>query len=138
MHRDTQLYLSDIVDAIQAIETYLANITFEQFAADRKTVDAVVRNLEVIGEAAGKLTQAENSTMPEIDWRKIVAMRNILAHEYFGVSKTIVWDVVKNHLPNLSEVCRRRLWPAGPDSEIENTPDGIAGTKDDIQLGQSF
>jgi len=103
------LYLSDIVDAIQAIEVYLADITFEQFTADRKTVDAVVRNLEVIGEAAGKLTQAENSTMPEIDWRKIVAMRNILAHEYFGVSKTIVWDVAKNHLPNLLNVCRRTL-----------------------------
>ena len=109
MSRDGRVYLADILDAIVAIEKFVAGMTFEDFSGDRKTLDAVVRNLEVIGEAAGKLDDNERSAMPEIEWRKIIAMRNILVHEYFGVSKPIVWDVVKNRLPALAGACRRIL-----------------------------
>ena len=109
MSRDSRLYVADILDAIGAIEKYIADMPFENFSNDRKTLDAVVRNLEVIGEAAGKLESAEKSAMPEIEWRKITAMRNILAHEYFGVSKPIVWDIAKNRLPDLADACRRWL-----------------------------
>ena len=109
MSRDVRLYAADIVDAIVAIQGYVSGLDFETFAADRKTLDAVVRNLEVIGEAAGKLDEQARSAMPEIEWRKITALRNILAHEYFGVNKEIVWDVVTNHLSALSDACRRFL-----------------------------
>ena len=109
MSRDFILYLEDIMDAIRAIREYTAGMTFEGFVADRKTVDAAVRNLEIIGEAAGKLPNDILGSMPEIEWRKIIAMRNILAHAYFGVSKPIVWDVIQNKLPALQEACRRCL-----------------------------
>ena len=65
---------------------------------DRKTQDAVVRNLEVFGEAAGRLPESVRATAPEIEWRKIVGLRNILAHEYFSVSLPVAWDVVQNKL----------------------------------------
>lgn len=109
MSRDSRLYLEDILAAIAAIREYSAGMTLEQFAADRKTVDAVVRNLEIIGEAAGNLSDESRAAMPEIEWRKMVAMRNFLAHAYFGVSIPVVWDVIVNKLPLLGEACRRCL-----------------------------
>ena len=72
------------------IREYLKGIDYESFARDKKTRDAVVRNLEVIGEAAGRLPESVRSAAPNIKWRKIMALRNILAHEYFGVSLPVV------------------------------------------------
>lgn len=107
MFRDPVLYLDDIIEATDVIKDYSADMTFEAFAADRKTVDAVIRNLAIIGEAANKLSEEARSAMPAIEWRKIVALRNILVHEYFGVSKPIIWDIIKSQLPVLREACMR-------------------------------
>ena len=82
---------------------------FEQFQSDQKTIDAVVCNLEVIGEAARNLPDGSKVLAPSIEWRKIIAMRNILAHEYFGINTTIVWDIVQNKLGPLQEFCRKTL-----------------------------
>jgi len=107
MSREERLYLDDILDGIAAIREFTAGMTAGEFEADRKTLDAVIRNLEVIGEAAGRLSEATRALAPEIDWRKIVAMRNVLTHAYFGVSKPIVWDVVANKLGALEQASRR-------------------------------
>ena len=107
MHRDFRLYLDDILEAIHQIRTYLADQDEEAFTKDRKTQDAIIRNLEIIGEAAGKLPEQMQKDEPEIDWRKITGLCNILIHEYFGINLPIVWDVVQNKLGPLESSCRR-------------------------------
>jgi uncharacterized protein with HEPN domain len=119
MRRDFRLYLDDILEAIHQIRSYLADQDEEAFKKDRKTQDAIIRNLEIIGEAAGKLPEQIQKGEPEVDWRKITGLRNILIHEYFGINLPIVWDVVQNKLDPLEAVCRRLLESAveSPDQE---------------------
>ena len=105
MPRDIRLYLDDMLEAIRAIQEYTGGMTFESFAADRKTIDAVVRNLEIIGEAARNLPEEIKGEGGEIEWRKIIGLRNLLIHEYFGISKPVVWDIVQNKLDLLEKFC---------------------------------
>jgi uncharacterized protein with HEPN domain len=109
MRRDPRLYIDDILDAISNIRDYTTGQSYEIFQQDRKTLDAVVRNLEIIGEAAGRLPDFLIATAPKIEWRKIVGLRNILIHEYFSVSIPVVWDVVQNKLGQLENACRELL-----------------------------
>ncbi|TAK31291.1 MAG: DUF86 domain-containing protein [Chloroflexota bacterium] len=107
--RDFRLYLDDILEAIERIRSYVQGVDLETFSNDRKTQDAVARNLEIIGEAAGNLPEAVTQDVPQIEWRKIRGLRNILIHEYFGISQSIVWDVVQNKLGALEAACRELL-----------------------------
>lgn len=107
MPRDPSLYLDEILEAITQIREYTLSMSYEDFTRDRKTQDAVVRNLEIIGEAAGRLPEAMKDRTREIEWRKIAGLRNILAHEYFGVSLPVVWDVVQNKLDAIATACKR-------------------------------
>jgi len=109
MLRDYKLYLSDILEARERILEYTKGMTYKDFAKSNITVDAVVCNLEVIGEAARKLPSEIKAKSPEIEWRKIAGLRNILTHEYFGINTQIVWDVVENKLEPLSNTCKRLL-----------------------------
>ena len=109
MPRDPRLYLDDILEAIGQIQEYTSSLDYGMFAQDRKTQDAVVRNLEIIGEAARRLPESMKESAPDIEWRKIVGLRNILTHEYFGVSLPVVWDVVENKLGPLESACRKLL-----------------------------
>jgi len=119
MHRDFRLYLDDILEAIHQIRTYMADQDEEAFTTDRKTQDAVIRNLEIIGEAAGNLPEQFQRTAPEIDWRKIKGLRNILIHEYFGINLPIIWDVVQSKLGPLETVCRKLLEKAAQPDDKE-------------------
>ena len=105
MSRDYRLYLDDIIEAVRRIKEFTDNMEFTAFQEDLKTQDAVVRNLEIIGEASGRLPEDVRKSAPRIEWRKIIGIRNILAHEYFGISLPIVWDVVQNKLDELAEAC---------------------------------
>ena len=105
MSRDYRLYLDDIIEAIRRIKEFTDNMDFNTFEEDLKTQDAVVRNLEIIGEASGRLPEDVRKSVPRIEWRKIIGIRNILAHEYFSISLPIVWDVVQNKLDELAEAC---------------------------------
>jgi uncharacterized protein with HEPN domain len=82
---------------------------YKAFEADRKTQDAVIRNLEIIGEAARTIPDEVKDETAEIEWYKIVALRNILIHEYFGVNLKIIWDVIQNKLNALESTCRELL-----------------------------
>ena len=109
MPRDAKLYLDDIVEACSRIQEYVAGLDFEQFEGDRKTADAVVRNLEVIGEAAGGLPEEVRNMASEVEWRKICGLRNVLIHKYFGVNMEILWDIVQDKVLPLQTACRRIL-----------------------------
>jgi len=113
MSRDYRLYLDDIIEAIRRIRAFTGRMDFDAFKEDIKTQDAVVRNLEIIGEACRRLPEAVRQAAPEIEWRKVVGIRNILAHGYFGISLPIIWDVLQNKLDDLSDTCSRLLVEAG-------------------------
>lgn len=100
MPRDAKVFLDDIVEACTKIRTYTATFSSQQFASDPKTVDAVVRNLEVIGEAAKKLPEDVRAKI-DVDWRRIASLRDVLIHEYFGIDVEIIWDIVQNKVPEL-------------------------------------
>lgn len=89
--RDWKLRIEDMIEAIERIQKYTHGMSYEQFAADTKTVDAVVRNFEILGEAARHVTSEIQKSHPELPWSKICGMGNLLAHEYFGVSDSILW-----------------------------------------------
>jgi uncharacterized protein with HEPN domain len=106
MPRDYRLQLDDILLAISKIREYTLGMSYDTLADDSKTQDAVVRNLEVIGEAAKSLPDDVKARTTLVDWRKIVGLRNVLIHEYFGISLPIVWDIITNKLDDLETACR--------------------------------
>jgi len=102
MKSDTA-YLGHILEAINAIESYLSNFDYEMFKNNKMAVDAVVRELEIIGEASNNLSEKFIKDNPEMPHRDAIDMRNFLAHEYFEVNTKIVWKTCKNNLPELKK-----------------------------------
>ena len=101
MSRDPCLFLEDIKDSCEKILRYSKGLTFKQFYSDEKTVDAVIRNIIIIGEAVKKLPDDLKFRHNTIEWRKIAGMRDIVVHAYFGIDEDILWDVVQNKIPEL-------------------------------------
>ena len=93
--------VTDIAEAIKRVESHIRGFTYPKFLAHMKTQDAVVRNLEIIGEAAKNISSEFKRKHPNIEWKEIAGMRDKLIHDYFGVNWEIVWDVVKQKLPEL-------------------------------------
>ena len=103
MKRNQNLYLQDVRESIIAIEEYTHDLTKENFFSNRQVQDAVARRLEIIGEAVKSIGDDFKNKHPQIPWKKIAGMRDIIAHEYFGVKLDRVWTVVKEDLPSLKE-----------------------------------
>ena len=98
--RDNVLYLEDIVLAMDRIQEYISGLDFIQFKRDYKTVDAVIRNFEVIGEASKNLSEHIKDSYPNVPWEEMYRLRNRISHEYFGIGYGIIWDIISTHLPN--------------------------------------
>ena len=96
--RSAELLLDDIREAIEKIERYTADLSLDGFMADEKTQDAVVRNLEIIGEAANRLPQEFKAQFADIEWPKIVGLRHRIVHNYFGIDLKIIWRIINEDL----------------------------------------
>ena len=94
-------FLGDIQEALEMIRLYTKGLTYRKFLDDRKTQDAVVRNFEVIGEAAKNVSKDLKTKHPEVEWKNIVGLRDKLIHFYFGIDYKIVWNITKKELPKL-------------------------------------
>ncbi len=99
--REPNLLVEDIIESGKKILEYTSNLSFEDFIKDEKTIDAVVRNFEIIGEAANRLPDNFKDNHPEIDWQRIRGFRNRIVHDYFGIDFAIVWNIKNSFLPTL-------------------------------------
>lgn len=109
MPREPRLGLEDILEAVDLIGKYIADMGDAEFIANRLIQDAVVRNLLIIGEACSRLPQTLRNLKPGVDWRGIVGLRNVLAHDYAAVNYQVVWDVINTELAPLARACQDLL-----------------------------
>jgi len=107
--RDVRDYLSDILQSIEDIRSFTSGMSFAQFTSDKKTINAVIRSLEIIGEAVKKIPSSIRSRHPELPWAEVAGMRDKLIHEYFGVDLEIVWETLQSDLGPFEVVVQKAL-----------------------------
>jgi uncharacterized protein with HEPN domain len=102
--RSPKLYIDDVLQACQDILDFTQNIcNADELGKDRRTFLAVVRSLEIIGEATRQMPRIFREKHPEVPWREVASLRNVIAHEYFGLDNDIIWDVIQTQIPTLIE-----------------------------------
>ncbi len=99
--RDIRLYLKDIINAMEVIETFVEGMSFEDFIKDDKTVSAVIMKFEIIGEATKGIPDEIRQKYPDVPWKEMSGMRDKLIHFYFGVDYELVWKTIKNRIPQV-------------------------------------
>jgi uncharacterized protein with HEPN domain len=99
--REEKLFLEDVQIACEKILRFTDELTYEQLLQDERTYDAVIRNLEIIGEAVKRLSFELRERYAYIEWKKIAGLWDIITHDYFGIDEEIIWDVIQNHIPDL-------------------------------------
>lgn len=109
MKREIGDYIEDIIDAMDKAMNFVKNISYEEFTRDDKTIFAVIRALEIIGEAVKNIPDDIRKNYPEIPWKDIAGMRDKVIHEYFGVNLRIVWKTVKERIPPLKPIFEKIL-----------------------------
>jgi len=102
-NRDHVLFLEDILESIDKIEEYTKDLTYEEFQDDERTIDAVIRNFEIISEAANNIPEALKERYPQVEWKEAIGFRNVMIHEYFGVDTEAVWETIERNLPTLKK-----------------------------------
>lgn len=103
MRRNYLLYLEDILESANKIQKYAGNLSFEDLTKDRMRVDAIVRNFEIIGEASSNVPEEIKDKYSFVEWKRISNFRNVLVHEYFMVDYEIMWEILKDKLPELEK-----------------------------------
>lgn len=109
MKKEYKIYIEHIYESALYIQEYTAGLTYNEFINDRKTVDAVIRNFEIIGEAGASIPSEIRQIYSEIPWKRLVGFRNILIHQYMGIDFTILWEHVQVALPELIQKLREVL-----------------------------
>lgn len=108
MKRSNKLFIEDIIESIDKIEDYIKDMSYEEFIDEQMVIDAVIRNLEVIGEAAKNLSDDIKNKYKNIPWKRIIGLRNIVIHGYFGIDLSIIWEIVTKNLqdikPNIENI----------------------------------
>ena len=99
---EPKLLLGDILDAIRKIKKYTTGLNYNLFLEDSKTLDAVIRNFEIIGEASNRLSEDFKNNYPVIDWFRIIGFRNRIVHDYMGIDYNIVWTIIQKDIDKLS------------------------------------
>lgn len=117
MSRHFRLRLTDILEAIDTIKAYLGETDSEGFKQNRQLIDSVLFNLMVIGEAANNVPHAIQETHPDVDWRNIVGLRNVVSHEYFRLNLDRIWDITQAALPEFREQVMTILENTPPNDE---------------------
>ena len=109
MHPDQRdaAYLWDMLDAARTVEQLSSGLDFTQYSNDRRTQLAVERSLEIIGEAAGRVSALFRDAHPEIPWRQIIGQRNVLIHEYGEIKQERIWKVVRENVPQLIDLLKQ-------------------------------
>jgi len=103
MKRDESFFLGDIIESIEAIEEFSKGLTKEELMSNRLKRDAIVRNVEIIGEAVKNISKNIKEKYPKVEWRKIAGIRDVMIHAYFGIDMEKVWNVIKEDLPKLKK-----------------------------------
>ena len=103
MRKDPEVFLSHILESIDLIEGYSEGITLVEFIESPQLQDAIIRRIEIIGEAVKNLPEDFKKDHPEIAWQKIAGMRDVLIHQYFGVDLALTWDVIQSDIPDLKQ-----------------------------------
>jgi uncharacterized protein with HEPN domain len=109
IRRDYRDYLQDVLEAVNDVEDFVGDMSFEEFSRDRKTINAVVRSIEVIGEASKNIPESLKAKHKDLPWKQIAGMRDKLIHAYFGVDLEILWKAVKENVPRLKESVLKML-----------------------------
>ena len=99
--RDTLLLLEDMLESVQKIKRFTNELDYEAFLSDDRTVDAVVRNFEIVGESANRLDQEFRDLHSEVEWNRIRGFRNRIVHDYFGIDNRLVWTIIESYLDDL-------------------------------------
>lgn len=103
MKRNPKLFLTDIFESIELIEKYTEKLSYKKFLENNETQDAVMRRIEIIGEATKNVPLKIRKEYPDIPWKQMAGMRNMLAHEYFGIVMKRIWDTTQKDLPKLKK-----------------------------------
>ena len=104
--KDDRVFIHHILESIELINEYVKDVNMKEFLLSTQTQDSVIRRLEIIGEATKKISMSFRERYPDIPWKLMAGMRDILIHEYFGVDSVLVWNTIKNDLPMLEETLK--------------------------------
>ena len=104
-----KMFVEDILEAMDKIERYIKDLRYEEFVKNEMVVDAVIRNLEIIGEASRNIPEDAREKHPEIPWKRMIGLRNIAIHEYFGIDLSIIWEIITKNIPETRPVIKEML-----------------------------
>jgi uncharacterized protein with HEPN domain len=109
MKRDYKLYLSDIINCINKIDEFVGKMSYNELVTDDKTCSAIIRKLDIIGEAAKNIPKSLRDKYPDLPWKEMSGMRDKIIHDYFGINYKIVWKVIKDRLPEIKQKLMQML-----------------------------